>query len=188
MATLEDVTKVMAFLAALWPREEIGPPTIKAYYTVLKDLPGDAVQAAAEQCAGSATFFPKAAEIRTAAFDLIQGDDLPLAMEGWEQVTRYWGGQTVEFHSLTCDTINRMGGMRRLGQTLDKDLPFVRAQFIKTFETLRNREVEDRRMLPAVRDYKQIAAETRAHDEIKRLAARMAGQDDAGEYEAELPY
>ena len=146
MATLEDVTKVMTFLAALWPRERVTKATIKAYHKVLEDLPADALLSAAEELGGNSTFFPKAAELRQHAFDLLQGDELPLAMEGWHQVTRVWSGQRVEFHQLTQATVTKMGGMRRLGQTTDKDLPYVRAQFIKTFETLREREVQDRRM------------------------------------------
>ena len=177
MATLEETTKVMAYLIALWPREPIEDPTIKAYHTVLKDIPNDALTAAAEKVAADATFFPRAAELRQAAFNLMQGDDLPLAIEAWQQVATTWTGRKVEFHALTQATVRRMGGMRRLGQTQEKELPFVRAQFIKTFEALRAREVEDRRMLPAVRAYKELAAENRAQDEIKRLAAMMAGNN-----------
>jgi hypothetical protein len=179
MASLEEVTKVMTFLAALWPRERVTKATIKAYAKVLEDLPADALMAAAEKMAGESTFFPKAAELRQAAFQLIQGDELPLAMEGWEQVTRVWSGQSVEFHRLTKAAVRRMGGMSRLGQTRDKDLPFVRAQFIKTFEGLREREIEDRRQLPAVRRYKELEAERRTEIEIKRLAEKMAGNGQA---------
>lgn len=182
MATIEDVTKVMVFLSALWPREEIGTPTYKAYHRILEDVPADALTAAAEKLGASATFFPKAAELRNTAFELIQGDELPLAMEGWHQIEQHWGGRSVEFHALTVSTIQRMGGLRKLGGTMDKDLPFVRAQFIKTFETLRNREIEDRRMLPAVREYKQLAAENHAYDQIKKLASGMMGHSqDEGE-------
>ena len=181
MATLEDVTKVMTFLAALWPNQRLSPATIKAYHTVLGDLPHDSLGAAAEKLAAESTFFPKAAELRQAAFELMEGTELPMAMEAWHQITRRWSGQSVEFHWLTEATVQRMGGLKRLGQTTNKDLPFVRAQFIKTFETLRQREVEDRRMLPAVKQYRKLADQNRTQAEIKRLAAKMAGREDEGD-------
>ena len=178
MATLEEVTKVMAFLAALWPRESITMPTIKAYAMILKDVPADAVAAAAEAIGSEASpFFPKAGEIRQRAFELTDGDDLPLAMEGWQQLADKWRGRYVEFWPLTERTIQAMGGMRRLGTTTEKDLPFIRAQFIKTFETFRNRAVEDRRMLPVVKEFKQLQA-GKVDDALKQLARKLAVDGD----------
>ena len=172
MASLEEVNKVMAFLGALWPREDVTKPTIKAYFRILQDVPGDAVTAAAEALGAEQTFFPKAAEIRQRAFELIQGDDLPLAMEGWQQLADKWRGRYVEFWPLTERTIQAMGGLRRLGNTTEKDLPFIRAQFIKTFETFRKREIDDRRMLPSVGKFKQVQA-GKAQEAMRKLAEGM---------------
>ena len=172
MASLEEVTKIIAFLSALWPREPVTTATVKAYAVILADVPGEAVTAAAEALGSEATFFPKAAEIRQRAFLLIQGDDLPLAMEGWQQLVDKWGGRYVEFWPLTEQTIRAMGGLRRLGNTTEKDLPFIRAQFIKSFETFRNRQIEDRRMLPSVKEFKQVQA-GRVDEAMKKLADGM---------------
>jgi hypothetical protein len=176
MADLKEVAQVMAFLAALYPRYQLTEPTIKAYASILADIPADALTAAAEKLGAESTFFPAAAELRQMAYDLSQGDDLPLAIQGWQQLMDHWSGRRIEFHRLTTETINAMGGLRRLGNTHDDDMPFVRAQFIKTFETLRNRVVEDRRQLPSVKEYKRLQA-SRAMDELaERLRLNDGGK------------
>ena len=168
MATLEQTTRVMMYLSALWPREPVTEPTIKAYHTILKDLDGEALTAAAEKVAADATFFPKAAELRKAAFDLIQGDELPTATEGWRQLTK----GSEELHELTRKALDVMGGRNAYRQLLIKDVSYFRASFIKTFEAYRNREMEDRRQLPAVAKYKELQA-GKVSDEIKKLAGKL---------------
>ena len=158
MATLEDVMKALAFLAAAYPRFTLTKATIKAYHTILEDLPADALMSAAKQLGAHSTFFPAASEIRKLAFDLTQGDDLPLAVEGWKQLLDNWHGRYVEFFPLTEKTIRTMGGMRHLGQTTDRELPFLRNQFIRTFDIYRARAKEDRRLLPSVKEYKKLQA------------------------------
>ena len=94
---------------------------------------------------------------------------MPLAMQGWQQLMDKWSGCYVEFHELTLATIRAMGGLRRLGNTTEDDMPFVRAQFLKSFEALRNREIADRRQLPSVQNYKQI----QAGQAMQRLTDRL---------------
>ena len=171
MATLEDVTKALAFLSALYPRIRLTKPTIKAYHKVLGDLPADALNAATEQLGADSTFFPAAAEIRKLAFKLMQGDNLPVAIEGWNQLLDHWNGRYVEFHPLTQKTIKTMGGLRHLGMTTNDQLPFARNQFVKAFDTFREREVIDRRQLPAVREFKTLQA-GKVDEQIKRLAEK----------------
>ncbi len=171
MSTLEDVTKSVMFLSAIWPRVPLSAATIKAYHTVLGDLPADALASAAEQLGADSTWFPAAAEIRKMAFDLMHGDNLPVASEGWNQLLDHWDGRYIEFHPLTAKTIKRLGGLKHLGMTTDHELPFVRNQFVKAFEIFREREVTDRRQLPAVREFKTLQA-GRVDEEIKRLAEK----------------
>jgi hypothetical protein len=143
----------------------------------LGDLDAEVLKQAAVKLGSENTFFPKAAELRKASFDLLEGDDLPLPMEGWRQLEKTWQCGYVEFHALTEKTIQAMGGLRKLGQTQDKQLPFVRAQFLSTFETYRNREITDRRQLPSVKEYKQLQA-GRIGDAFKKLADKKRGLGD----------
>ena len=171
MATLKDVTDMFIFLGSLYPRYTARKATIKAYHRVLGDIPTDALVAATEQLGADSTFFPAAAEIRKLAFKLMQGDNLPVAIEGWNQLLDHWNGRYVEFHPLTQKTIKTMGGLRHLGLTTNDQLPFVRNQFVKAFDTFREREVIDRRQLPAVREFKTLQA-GKVDEQIKRLAEK----------------
>jgi hypothetical protein len=83
----------------------------------------------------------------------------------------------VEFHPLTLATIQAVGGLRRLGNTTANDMPFVRAQLVKTFETLLQREVKDRCRLPSVREYKQLQASQAVPQLAARLKAAKAKRD-----------
>ncbi len=168
MSTLEEVTKSLMFLSAVWPKFPLTGATIKAYHTILGDLPADALAAAAEQLSADSTFFPAAAELRKMAFELMEGDDLPLAVEGWKQLLDNWDGRYVEFFPLTEKTVKAMGGHQRLGQTTNRELPFIRNQFISIFDTYRARAKEDRRQLPAVKEYKKLQA-GRIDDHIRML-------------------
>ena len=172
MATLRDTTKVMAYLVSLYPRFQLPAATIKAYHTILKDLPAEAMTSAAEKLAADSKWFPAASEIRQTAFDLMQGDELPLAIEGWAQLQKSFQGGSTEYHPLTLKTISALGGRRKLGMTTDSELPFLRAQFIKTYDTYRNREVEDRRQLPSVTEYKRLQANN-IGEQFKQLADRL---------------
>lgn len=80
MASLEEVNKVMAFLAALWPRDKVTPATIKAYSMILADVPGGAMTAAVESLVSEASpFFPKAGQIKQRALTLIKEGRLALS-------------------------------------------------------------------------------------------------------------
>ena len=175
MATLEEVTKVLIFCSATWPRFPLSKGTIKAYHKILTDVPGDALTAAAELICGENTFFPAVAELRQRAFDLTDGDDLPLAIEGCKQLLSRWDGRYVEFFPLTEQTVKTMGGFKMLGQTTDRDLPFVRNQFIKTFDTYRARAKEDRRLLPSVKEYKKLQA-GKIDEHIRLLTDDLQGK------------
>jgi hypothetical protein len=175
MSTLEDVTKSLMFLSAVWPKFPLSAATIKAYHTVLGDLPADALASAAEQLGADSTFFPVASELRKLAFDLSQGDDLPLAVEGWKQILDRWGGRYVEFFPLTERTVKVMGGIRLLGQTTDRETPFVRNQFISIFDTYRARAKEDRRLLPSVKEYKKLQA-GKIDEHIRMLTDDLRGK------------
>ena len=182
MATFKEWTKTFAYLLTLYPSQaaKMSAATGKAYYSVLQDLTDDAIRAAATKLGAESKWFPAAAEIRQAAFELMQGDGLPLAIEGWHQLQKSFQGGSVEYDPLTLKTINTLGGRRKLGMTTDNDLPFLRAQFIKTFETFRNREIEDRRQLPSVREYKQLQAQN-IDGAFKQLAEKLsANRSDDG--------
>jgi len=171
MATVEEVTKAMAYLSALYPRYRLHKATVKAYYSVLSDLPGEAIVSAAEQLGADSEWFPAAAKIRKLAFKLMQGDEQPMAIEGWKQLQDHWNGKYVEFHSLTQKTIDTMGGLKHLGMTTNKQLPFVKNQFVKVFDALKEREEEQRQLLPSTKEFKALQA-GKVDDRIKKLAEK----------------
>ena len=168
----ERIVEALIVLSAEFPNTTLAQANYKAYLLVLKDLTADSVIAACHALAAAGReFYPPAGIIRQMAFDLLEDDSLPLPMECWQQLIDSWGGCGVEFHELTIKTINAMGGTRRLGQTLDKDMPYLRAQFLKVCDTYRKRVVDDRRQLPSVKEFKKLNAENVARVDagIKKL-------------------
>jgi hypothetical protein len=155
----QAIIKVLAFLGALYPKFELTQPTIKAYLTILRDIPLELLEKAALDLGSRATFFPSAAELRQAAFDLQDGaNGVPSAGEAWGQVCAVWRGRNKEeLPAIIHRAVEAMGGWRQLG--LSENQMADRAHFLKVYEVLLERQRSDMRMLPQVQNYvAQLAA------------------------------
>ena len=175
MAELKEVTKSLMYLAALYPRFTLTEPSIKAYHSILKDLAPELINKAVEDLGASSTFFPAAAEIRRAAFDLIeQSQGLPSASEAWGQVRAVYADVSQDdLNPLTIIAMNSLGGFGAFGQSnIDAEASW-RARFIQAYDVLAKRKRRNMDMLPSVRQYADKLAVGKVDGEIKRIAKRI---------------
>jgi hypothetical protein len=157
------VAQVLAFLAALYPNFKLTKATLTAYSQILEDIPADLLQAAAKDVGSRSTFFPAAAEIRQAAFDLKErAAGVPTAYEAWAEVLhacRHYGANNPpEFsHPLIVQATASVGGYRQLCYSTDHTAD--RARFIDAYDRLANRQRTEERTLPQIGAYvaKQLA-------------------------------
>jgi hypothetical protein len=95
MTTRQEFDDVMDDLLIAYPQHgrEIDAHkwnrTCAIYYDVLHDIPLDLLQSAARECVATLKWFPKAAEIREQALQLVMiALGIPTANDAWAEVTR----------------------------------------------------------------------------------------------------
>ncbi len=166
MAEYEQVAKLMAIMAANYSNYRLTKEAITLYARVLQDIPGDVLEAAAlDICSKPGAFFPSAGDWRSAALDITQHKSgIPLAIEAWEEAKRevgrcgeYWryqeGKRLPQYsHPLIEDTVTAIG-YRNILEPDNEEV--LRAQFLKAYDALRGRMVEQSRMLPEVKSIEQ---------------------------------
>lgn len=153
-ANNKAIAQVLAFLAALYPRFELTKATIQAYTEVLEDIPPDMLRAAAKDLGSRSTFFPAAAELRRAAFDLAErAQGLPSAYEAWQQIKSQVGGRALEMHPLALEAINALGGLASFRQSDISVEASWRARFIDAYDILAQRQRRERETLPQIAAY-----------------------------------
>lgn len=168
MANLKEVTKVLAILTLAYPRMELKEGMAEVYASLLSEVPVDILEASAKQIMVESTFFPSIAELRNKSLELMHGTkSVPLPIEAFDEVIHARDvhseltGEQDENHNwlyrevrhewshplveLAADLI----GWPRIFPT---DNPMAdRSQFFKVYESLINREVEQNKMLPEVK-------------------------------------
>lgn len=145
MADVREVGEILTFLAALYPRFGLAATTIRAYAAVLEDVPAELLKQAAIRVGGRCTFFPAAAELRNAAFDLLErAEGIPSAMEAWGEMCRMqkddsrWRlpGPEDWSHPRVYEALQQIGGYENL-----KEAHFAadRARFLQAYNDLAQR-------------------------------------------------
>jgi hypothetical protein len=158
-AKAKQIGRVLATLAAAYPRFELPVETLRVYTRLLSDIPGDVLEAAALQHASNNAFFPTVAELRAAAFSLAeQAVQQPSGFEAWEEVTRaisrygYLREPGVDFqwsHDLIGRTVAALGGWKFLCESENPQAD--RARFLQGYDVFVQRQRDSQRMLPMVR-------------------------------------
>ncbi|MEG0431018.1 MAG: hypothetical protein RR420_05345 [Anaerovoracaceae bacterium] len=131
-------------LKSAYRKENISQDTINVYYELLEDMPDELGLKAALQCMTKGNFFPSIAELRSAAAD-IGTATIATAEEAWEEVNhaiRYTGSyKSPKFSQPLIGKVVEMMGWRNL--CFSENPSIDRAQFIKYYNTYRERKVKD---------------------------------------------
>jgi len=182
MAELKEVAEILSFLASLYPRFELPTRTIRAYATILGDIPADLLKKAAIHVGSRNTFFPSAAELRNAVFELSEkAKGLPTADEAWAEVcekfslgfSRYRPPKDEDWsHLLVKKALDGIGGWRYMCDS--ENLTADRARFIQAYQIHVKRDQENVRMLPDVRETVHQLATGSNGDEPETISAIKA--------------
>lgn len=151
--------EMIAMLEAAYPRYHPPKETVSVFYEILKDIPQPMLAAAVLSWVSSDCAWPPTpGQLRAEAFKL--QDHATGAISGGEawrealkKVDRYNPPREEDFSDpLVFQALESIGGNRVLCETLDSALHTARARFLQAFETLRERQQRETRMLPAIRE------------------------------------
>lgn len=181
MATKQDVFKTLTFLAALYPRFKLTPETGNSYAVILADIPADRLQQAAVHLGSTNTFFPSAAELRHAVFDLTElAHGVPTAGQAWAETCEMFSKGFSRYrppadddwsNPLVKDALRAIGGWRYLCES--ENLTADRARFIQAYQALVKRAQTETRMLPDVRESVERLASGEDAPQLPETVAKM---------------
>ena len=87
MATEIETLSVLKILGDVYPRHQLSSSAVEVYVRLLADIPGLLLEQAALDHIGRSTFFPAIAELRAAAFNIIEAaHPMPGGYEAWSEV------------------------------------------------------------------------------------------------------
>lgn len=144
---------------ATWPDNKSTKATFGAYWIALGHLDDDVFQQAATQCLRECTFYPKPAEILSRAERILTNAGvLPKeAPEAWNEVmhaVRSMGSERAHQYAFSSPDIPQLarecGGFVKIGTCdAERELPFLRKEFISRYEPLRKQRISDQPALMA---------------------------------------
>lgn len=176
----EDQTRIrqtLAPLAGMFPHWDPGDETIMGYIVTLADLDSLLLESAVFHLLSQPLkFMPTAGEIRHAAFDLRDGNGGPPdPYEAWAQVEQaknngagnpLFKDRDHNVHPLVEKAVRYIGGWRNLA--MSENHVSDRARFIDAYGQVKDREIEDQRMLPEVRDTMKALADQLAKPQLEK--------------------
>ena len=148
MATQIEILRVLKILGELYPAFQLSSSAVEVYVQLLADIPGPVLEQAALEHIGRSTFFPAIAELRSAAFDILESaNPTPTDYEAWAEVQaeiRRVGhcGQPSFKNPLVKQVVDQLG-WRYL--CLSENPVADRAHFVQAYQALAERQRQDTR-------------------------------------------
>jgi len=206
MATIQHVSKALDILRRTYPKEaqkmtfglrgdaieRHWARTYAAYHAILQDIPEDVLQVAVIHLGCESQWFPTAAEIRQAAFSLLEKvQGTPSAQDAWAEVTQKmragfydtskgWHeprGPTDDDWScpLIQSAIDAIGGWHALRTS--ENAVADRARFLEAYNHYLTRARQDQRMAPLIAErlgIQQRDALPEPEHQVEREVAALA--------------
>ena len=160
--TKGEVAKLLAVLAASYPKFEVDDLKVQVWYEMLGDLDYAVASMAVKKIIMQNTFPPAIAEVRKAAAELTNPENLT-SSEAWGEVTRairnygyYREGEALASMSPTTAQVVRYMGWREI--CMSEDIGVIRGQFLRMYEQIATREQEKQLLSPTMQaEIKKIA-------------------------------
>ena len=168
-----EVLKTVRLLGDAYPNFQLSSATIDVYVRLLSDLPAELLEQAALDHVSRSAFFPTVAELRGAAFDLLEAaSPSPTAQEAWlavlAEIERVGhAGQPQFGDPLTAQAVQALG-WRSL--CLSENPHAERSRFVQAYQALLERGRQETRRLPEVRRFVAL----QAGEELAALPAAVA--------------
>jgi hypothetical protein len=156
MATEIDTLRVLKILGDVFPSFKLSSSAIEVYVRLLADIPGLVLEQSALDHISRSTFFPSIAELRTAAFSIIEAaHPIPTEYEAWSEVRseiqRVGYGNPPQFDNpLTAQVVEQLG-WRYL--CLSENPVADRAHFVQAYQVLAERERDSAHRLQMVTEF-----------------------------------
>lgn len=182
MATQAEIAKIIAVLADAYPSFRPGrtggeveaklKSMARSYYWALSDLDAGRLMQAAHSLVRTNTFFPSAAELARAYFDMADlAKGMPSAPEAWAEVKALFRRGFSRYNEPTAESVSHprvwaalqgIGGWMALCDSENDAAD--RARYLQAYQTYTERDQELERMHPTTRKMiadlsKQLKAE-----------------------------
>lgn len=161
--TKAEIAKILAVLAASYPKFEVDDLKVQVWYEMLGDLDYATANMAVKKLILENTFPPSIAEVRKAAAE-IMNPDVMTAAEAWGEVERAVRtyGYYQEIEALAglpprVAKVVRLIGWREI--CLNEEPGVVRGQFLKMYAQVAEREQKELLLPAGLRNQIQILAE-----------------------------
>jgi len=145
--TKGEVAKILAVLAAAYPKFEVDDLKVQVWHEMLGDLDYAVANMAVKKLIMQNTFPPAIAEVRKAAAELTNPENLT-SSEAWGEVTSairnygyYREGEALASMSLTTAQVVRYMGWREI--CMSEDIGVIRGQFLRMYEAYAAKERQD---------------------------------------------
>lgn len=168
MASKQTIRDIFDMLKENWPKQPYTKRTVDLYWRCLGDIDDNILKAATVHCVTTRTFWPRIAELRQAAFDIMCNKAGQLtAGEAWALVVKaastpetWWVGGKRHNRKMLPKEVRKalaaIGGWRRL--TSSDNYSADRARFLEAYRVSAEAERETRQMLPEVRELAKALA------------------------------
>ena len=156
MAIEIEVLRVLKILGDVYPSYKLSSSAIEVYVRLLADIPGTVLEQSALDHISRSTFFPSIAELRTAAFSVIDAaDPIPTEYEAWSQVQaeihRAGHCNHPQLDNPIATQVVEQLGWRTL--CLSENPVADRSHFVQAYQALAERERNSAHRLPMVTEF-----------------------------------
>ena len=160
--TKGEVAKLLAVLAASYPRFEVDDLKVQVWHEMLGDLDYSLASLAIKRLILESTFPPSIAEVRKAAVE-IQTPEQTTGAQAWGEVIRairnygvYREEEALSSMSPRTAYVVKCMGWREI--CMGEESGVIRGQFLKMYQQVAEREQKEQLLPPAMRrEIKQIA-------------------------------
>jgi hypothetical protein len=140
--TESDTKKMLAYLSAMFEKQ-LPPETVAGWCEAMRSVPFERGMVAARKHVANSAFFPKVAEILgSAADDMVGIEEGEQAWLEVERAIRRWGRyREWKFDNPAIDLATEAIGKDDICNATAENIGTLRAQWIKSYTSFRNREL-----------------------------------------------
>ena len=156
LATEIETLRVIKILGDVYPSFQLSSSAIEIYVRLLADIPGFVLEQAALDHISYSNFFPSIAELRSAAFSIIEAvDPIPTSYEAWSEVQaeiqRVGHCNNPQFDNLITAQVVEQLGWRYL--CLSENPVSDRSHFVQAYQELAERQRNSAHRLQLVAEF-----------------------------------
>jgi hypothetical protein len=153
MATEIETLRVLKILGDVYPSFQLSSSAIEVYVQLLADIPGPVLEQAALDHISRSTFFPAIAELRSAAFGILEAaDPIPTDYEAWsvvqDEIRRVGHCSQPQLKNPLAAQVVQQLGWRYL--CFSENPVADRAHFVQAYQALAERQRHSVRRLHVV--------------------------------------